>query len=261
VPVDLIERYLVGMKKEMLVIDHHPGNDLNSRRVVLINPRLERPEVYQPVSYVVYKMFLRFLKRERWLAALGTVGDYGIDDCRDLVKIKSKKNIWRTKYGKAAMLVTSYIAVYGPEKTLRMFLASKNLDDVVHHREIKLASERFKKELKRCREEFWKNAEVHGRLVISEIKARQNRVGSTLITRLATENQEKIVILFERDDNLYRVHGRNESGDVDMGELFKKFCNGGGHKEASSGIIRKNEISDCKGGIIRELAKFTGKRV
>ena len=258
VPIDLIEKYLVSLGKKMLIIDHHPGRDLNSEKIVLVNPRLENPEIYQPASYVAYKMFRSVIKEKEWLAVIGTVGDMGIDDCRDLVKIKNKRNVWRSKFGRAAMLLTASIAVLGPKKTLEILSNSKSLKEILENREIVFASREFDKELKRCEREFEKNLEVHGNVLISKIKPRYKAVCSALITKLATEIPEKMVFVFEDKGKIMRIHGRNSIGKVDVGTIFRRLGIGGGHREAGAGTIDKKDENKFKIRILRELKDFSG---
>jgi single-stranded DNA-specific DHH superfamily exonuclease len=257
VPIDLIDKYLVSLGKRMLIIDHHPGRDLNSERIVLVNPRLENPEIYQPTSYVVYKMFKDVIKEKRWVAVLGTVGDMGIDDCKDLVRIRNKKNVWKSKSGKAAMLLTASIAVFGPEKTLKILANSKSLEDIVKNNKIILASKKFDKELERCEKEFRKNLEVHGKILISKIKPRYRAVCSALITRLATEAPEKMIFIFEDKGKTMRIHGRNSNGEVNVGGLFSMLGIGGGHREAGAGTINKRDEKKFKIRILSKLKDFS----
>jgi single-stranded DNA-specific DHH superfamily exonuclease len=258
VPIDLIEKYLLVLGKKMLIIDHHPGRDLNSEKIVMINPRLENPEIYQPTSYVVYKMFKDLIKEKKWIAILGTVGDMGIDDCKDLVKIKNKKNVWKSKFGKASMLVSASISVFGPEKTLEFLMNSKSLDGIIRNKKIILASREFKREFKRCKNEFRKNLEINDKILISKIKPRYKGVCSALITKISTENPEKIIFIFEDKGKVIRIHGRNSIGKVNIGELFRELKIGGGHEKAGAGTISKNDENELKIKILRKLKDFSG---
>jgi nanoRNase/pAp phosphatase (c-di-AMP/oligoRNAs hydrolase) len=256
VPIDLIEKHFLHLEKEMLIIDHHPGRDLNSEKIVLVNPRLEKPEIYQPTSYVVYKMFEKIVKEKKWVAILGTVGDMGIEDCRDLIKIEDKNKVWETRFGKAAMVITSSIAVFGPEKTLKILTSSGSLEDIMKNREIISASKEFDKELERCEKEFEKNLESYGKILISKIKPRYKATCSALITKLATENPEKIIFIFEEKNEIVRIHGRNSLGKVDIGLVLRKLGIGGGHKEAGAGTLSKKDEKKVKFSILSELKDF-----
>ncbi|MEM5879284.1 MAG: DHH family phosphoesterase [Candidatus Aenigmatarchaeota archaeon] len=258
VPIDLIEKNLLSLGKNMLIIDHHPGRDLNSEKTILINPRLERPEIYQPTSYVVYKMFKDLIKEKKWVSILGTVGDMGIEDCKDLVKIRNKKDVWKSKFGKAAMLLTASIAVLGPERTLKILLDSRNLEELVKNENILRASLKFDQELKRCRKEFEKNLETRGKILISKIKPKYKTVCSALITKFATENPEKIIFIFEEKEEFTRIHGRNSIGKIDVGKLFKELGIGGGHREAGAGTIKKDDEEKFKMKILNKLRDFIG---
>jgi nanoRNase/pAp phosphatase (c-di-AMP/oligoRNAs hydrolase) len=257
VPIDLIEKHLLDLGKDMLIIDHHPGNDLNSDKVVMINPRIENSEIYQPTSYVVYKMFKKMLEEKKWVSILGTVGDLGIDDCRDLVRIKDKKNVWKSKFGKASMLLAAHIAIFGPERAFRILSNSRSLKELVENQEIISASREFNQELERCEREFKKNLEAKGKILISKIKPRYKGVCSVLITRLATENPEKIIFVFEDKLKSIRIHGRNSLGKVNIGRFFKELGIGGGHEEAGAGNIDKKDEEKLKLKILSKLKSFS----
>lgn len=255
---DLVGKNSSG-KKKMLLIDHHPGKDLNSENIVFINPRIFDKKIYQPASYLVYKMFPKILRDEKWVAKIGTVGDYGIADCEDLVKIKNEKNIWKTKYGKASMVMNGSIAVAGPEKTLNWLMNSKSLKDFLKNKKILSAFNSFEDEMKRVEIEHRKNREVFGKVVVSVVSAKYKRIGSTLATKLGTKYPDKIFFIFEKTDGKYRVHGRCESCEgVNIGNIFRKFGVGGGHEKSGAGTVKEMDLQSFKRKLIEELGSFSG---
>lgn len=253
VPIDLIEKHLVSMGKDMLIIDHHPGKDLNSEKVILINPRLEKPKIYQPTSYVVYKMFSGLIEEKKWVAIVGTIGDLGIDDCKDLVKIEDKKNIWKNKFGNAAVFLNSSISILGPEKTLKILMKSKNLEEFRKNEKIVSASKKFEIEVKKCEREFKRNLEVHDKILISEIDSKYRGICSTLATKLAMENPENVIFIFERIGKNIKIHGRSGNKKINVGELFKKLGIGGGHEAAGAGKIKVGSKEEIKIMILEKL--------
>jgi single-stranded DNA-specific DHH superfamily exonuclease len=264
VPTRLIEDELKKTKKDLLVIDHHIANDVSSKNIVYINPRLKKREIYQPVSYLTYKIFSKVVdvKDKEWLAVVGTVGDYGFEDCKDLLKkylkIKKKEDIWGTKLGKTAMMINSSIAVLGSEKSLNILASSKDVDMFRKNRKIIFAVKEFEREFAREKIEFKKNLEIYVDfdLFFSKIKTRFFRIGSTLSTYLATKYPDKIIILLEELNGNYKVHGRLESGKINIGKLFEKLCGGGGHREAGAGTIKKKELNEFKSNLTKELGRF-----
>ncbi|MEM5766362.1 MAG: DHHA1 domain-containing protein [Candidatus Aenigmatarchaeota archaeon] len=253
VPTDLIEKHLLSLRKNMLIIDHHPGKDLNSKKVVLINPRLENPKIYQPTSYVIYKMFSDLVKEKKWVAIVGTVGDFGIEDCKDLVKIKNKKNIWKNNFGRAAIFLNNSISVLGSEKTLEILVGLKNLKELLKNREIITASKKFNYEFLRCKKEYKKNLEIYGEILISKIKPKYKGICSAIITKLSTKNPEKIIFIFEEVEKGVKIHGRSGDKKIDIGELFRKLGIGGGHEAAGAGIIDRKKEKEVKTKILEEL--------
>ena len=83
-----LERRIKVLKRNLLIIDHHiVMSDFNGKNVIYVNPRFKNPETYQPVSYFLYKILSHtaHIKNLEWVSALGTVADYGFDDCKDIL--------------------------------------------------------------------------------------------------------------------------------------------------------------------------------
>lgn len=268
VPTPVIEKQLKKIRKDLLVIDHHPSKDVSSKNIVYINPRLKKREIYQPVSYLTYKIFSKIVDvtDKEWLAVVGTVGDYGFEDCKDLLRkyleIKKKEDVWKTELGKTAMMINGAIAVLNPRKTLGILKPIKDLEEFKKNVKIKTASKRFDNEFERVKIEFKKNLEIYVDfgLIFSEIKPKFSRISSTLSTYIATKYPNKFIMIVERMNGNYKIHGRMENGKIHVGELLEKLCVGGGHREAGAGIVKMGEINRFKANLIRELANFTGKR-
>jgi single-stranded DNA-specific DHH superfamily exonuclease len=264
IPTPVIEKELKKIKNDLLVIDHHPSKDVSSKNVVYINPRLKRKEVYQPVSYLTYKIFSKVanMKDEEWLAVIGTVGDHGFEDCKDLLKkylkIKKKEEVWETKLGKAAMLINSSIAVLDAEEILEILTSVKDLEELRKNKKIIFASRKFEEEFGRAKLEFKKNLEIYVdfNLIFSKIKPRFSRIGSTLSTYLATKYPNRLIIILEELNGNYKIHGRMENGRVHVGELLKKLCGGGGHREAGAGVVKENGLNEFKSNLTKELGRF-----
>lgn len=264
VPTPLIENELKKVKIDLLVIDHHIATDVNSKNIVYINPRLKKKEIYQPVSYLTYKVFSKIIDIEdkEWLAVVGTVGDYGFEDCKDLLKkylkIKKKEEIWKTKLGKTAMVINSSIAVLGSKETLEILTSTKGLEEFGKSRKVNFALKKFEEEFERTKIEFKENLEIYVdfKLIFSKIKTKFPRIGSTLSTYLATKHPSKFIIILEELNGKYKIHGRMENGKVNVGKLLKKLCGGGGHREAGAGTIKKEELNFFKSNLTKELGKF-----
>lgn len=265
VPTPVIEKQLKKIKKSLLVIDHHPSRDVSSKNIVYMNPRLEKKEIYQPASYLAYKVFSKVvdLEDKEWLAVVGTVGDYGFEDCKDLLKkylkIEKKEDIWKTKLGKTAMMINGSIAMFGSKKILNILTRAKNLEEFKNDRKANFALRKFEEELGRARLEFKKNLEIYVdfNLIFSKIKPKLSRIGSTLSTYIATKYPDKLIMILEKLDGGCKIHGRMENGRINVGELLKKLCGGGGHREAGAGMIKEKELNRFKSNLIKEIGRFS----
>src|SRR3989338_2168927 len=86
---------------DILIIDHHQiTKDANSPNVVHCNPRFSNPKIYQSATYLSYKLCSEIsdMSEHLWIAAVGMIGDYNLDDSQDLVKhVREKYKIGEEK--------------------------------------------------------------------------------------------------------------------------------------------------------------------
>jgi len=256
------------LDRNLLIVDHHfITSDFNSKSVIYVNPRFKHAEIYQPISYFIYKLLstVSNISELEWISALGTVADYGFEDCKDIVSkygIKKKGDLEKSTLWKAAKILNGAFAVIGFDKELDFFMRSKNIGGLLRNKKLRAASRTFEKEYKRAKEGFWENCiyDEDLNMVFSVIKPRYKRIASALITDISIEHPEKIILLVEKLDKSYKVHARNQSGRINLGKIISKCCKyGGGHRQSAGGTftIGKNELEKFKGKIEREIRRFS----
>lgn len=262
VPTPTQEKFLKETKKKMLIIDHHPSRDFQSKNIFYINPRLIKKEIYQPTSYMAYKVFSEFvdLKNEKWIALMGTAGDYGFEDVKDLYKneieVKRKEDIWLTKYGRAASRLNAAIAVYGPAKALAILKKCKSLKDFFENREILNSHKKFSKEFWLSDSRLRRNLEFYPEadLIFAKVDAKYKPIPSALSSKLSTNYPNKLVVIAGKNENRYRVHARMQNGRINVGKLLKKF-GGGGHRQAAACFVEEKDLLKFKKKLIGILRK------
>jgi len=263
-----IKQHLKNLGVNSLIIDHHMlRKNLNSKKLVYVNPRLRNEETYQPASYLVYKIFgsVIGIEDKEWIAVLGTVADFAFDDCKDLIEehttAKSKDDVPKTKFWRAGEMLYSAIMSTGedseqklsPDNILKILDESENIEELTSNYKIKQAEDRFDKILEKHKQEFWKNSETFGNVVISTIRPSVKGVGSPIVTKLSIENKNKIIFLLEKRESGFKINARCQSCSLHMGELMRKCGNGGGHKGAAGGFIKVSELKKFKQCILKEL--------
>jgi single-stranded DNA-specific DHH superfamily exonuclease len=265
---------LNAMDKKFLVIDHHMINkNLKGEKIVYINPRFENEEAYKPASYVVYKFFDSFmdLKGLGWIAVLGTIGDYGFGDCRDLIDkfvgAKTRYEAFETEFGKAALFLSGAAAEIGYEKVFEELIAAKNIEELRKNKKLVAAYANYEKEYEAAEEEFWKNAEKFEKadLIFSVVHTKRRGIGSALSTALGAKYQDKIIAVAEKIGDNFKVHTRYQTAgkhDVHMGEVSESCGRksgglGGGHREAAGSTIPVKNLEAFKKRLVDKLeAKF-----
>jgi len=246
--------------KEILLVDHHIiKRDMNSKSLIFVNPRFENEEIYQPVSYVLYKLFSRLVDMEdtEWITAMGIVGDWGYEDCMDVlknwVKVKKKSELFKTKVGRVGDLLLGAAYELGFDKILEVLIKAKSMDELENDKRILVAYKKYEIAFKSGEKDFWRNAETFGKIVFSRIKPKYRRLGSPIINRISFESPDKAIFLLEQTDEDYKVGARYQKATVHLGELMKRCCGGGGHRAAAGGTIKIEDYGKFKKRILKEL--------
>lgn len=251
-------------KQKVLIVDHHPfRKDLNPGNVVHFNSHFFS-EGYFPASYLTYKIFseLADIKDMGWVSVLGTIADYGYEDCRDLldkyISVKEKGEMFGTKYGRAATMVNGASFFFGFEKMADILTSAKNVDEFMENKKIGSYYEKFNKEIEKLKKKFWGIAEKTGKVYFAHIESKIDRIQSSLLTQLARENPDKILIIWHKTKGKIKLSGRAQTG-YDLGAIFKeaaKFSggSGGGHKPAAGAMIPASNIEKFR----KKVAEMVG---
>ncbi len=253
--------------RKILLIDHHLiKRDLNSDSVVYINPRFEYPHIYQPASYVVYKFLstITDMKEFEWIAVLGIVCDFGYEDCVDVLKnwvaVKDKSDLFNTEFGSFGNLLLGASYVLGFDKVLDFLVKSNSLEELKDIKELSDAYKIYESAFNESKKEFWENAESFGNVIFSIIKPKYRRLSSPIINRISFENQDKMIFLLEKIDGKYKISARYQNAEkvgINLGELMRKCCNGGGHVAAAGGSIKIEDFKKFKECVLKELSSLS----
>jgi single-stranded DNA-specific DHH superfamily exonuclease len=118
---------------------------------------------------------------------------------------------------------------------------------------VKSADEKFEKEYERAKRDFTKNAETKGEVITGVLDSRMKRLCSALSTNLSIEHKGKLIIIFEKRGERFKISARWQNGRVHLGKLMEKCCQGGGHRNAAGGSVGSGELESFKARLFREL--------
>lgn len=242
----------LGGIADILIIDHHSiHKDLNSKRIVHYNPRLVKPKIYQSASYCAYMICSNIKDMEKWLwvAAVGAVSDYDLNDSMDLVREVAKKynisgHLYKSFLGRYADIISASKATseLTCEKIVDMLASVEDPENPgTSLDKMKSAYQYVKKELSIVYEDMESNIEKEGNVIFYNIQSKYS-LRSPVSTRLGEKFPEKIVVVWERRGSKIKISSRHQANNYDIGNLMKKAASGikaaaGGHGAAAGGIV------------------------
>jgi single-stranded DNA-specific DHH superfamily exonuclease len=260
-PADQESKALEKFLKEIpglriVILDHHIAEkDMNSERVLHINPRFSNPGVYMPAACMVYRMLEGLGLEVRsliWIAAMGVIGDYGWNGCPDLIKeareeypflLEGEPN--RSKLGEGGDIIsaaTTLKGLKGVAECLKPLLKAEGFEDFESVRKLQDWKRQFDDELAMIMDDFQKKKQVlqEEKLIIYEVKSGLN-ITSTVATHLGEKFPEHTVMIWKARESGNKVSLRNQSGKLNLGDLVKEAVkgigSGGGHEKAAAGVV------------------------
>ncbi|MBS3051397.1 MAG: DHH family phosphoesterase [Candidatus Aenigmarchaeota archaeon] len=266
---------------DMMIVDHHqvfknmnqPKDASSMRRtsvVVHYNPRMERHDVYQSTSYCVYKICSKIIdmSEDLWIAGVGMVSDYNLNDSKDLVKILKEKYglsepLYGTKLGRIADMISATRAVNAlsceqmvevlEKANFEGFEEAKNADKMIEARDA------IEKEMASLLQDVEEHSEKIGKILFYNIKSKFN-LGSSLSTKVSENFQKDLVIIYERSGNRVKVSARNQAKNINAGLVLQRAASsaggsGGGHEAAAGATISAENWEKFREILIKSVNK------
>ncbi|KHO47600.1 MAG: phosphoesterase RecJ protein [archaeon GW2011_AR5] len=256
---------------DIMIVDHHQiFKNMNSKNIVHYNPRMEQHDVYMSTSYCVYKICSKLsdMSEDLWIAGVGMVSDYNLNDSKDLVKslkekYKLSEPLYGTKLGRIADMISSTRAVNAlsceqmvdvfEKASLENFEETKNADKMIEARDT------IEKEMASLLQDAEEHSEKIGRIVFYNIKSKFN-LGSSLSTKISEGYQKNLVVIYERSGNRIKASARNQAKNINAGRVMQKAANsvggsGGGHEAAAGATVSAENWEKFR----EELIKLVNK--
>lgn len=263
--LDVVKK--IGNLCDILVIDHHIINkNLNSKNTVHHNPRIQIPKIYQSTSYLAYKVCgeIEDISDMLWIAAVGMIGDYNLEDSKDIVEEIRKKysingKLYDSYLGRLADMIGSARAVreVSCEEMVDVFLSAKGPEDVIKNDNGRKMLEAYKKienETLSVLIDFESSSEKIGNLILYEIKSNYN-LSSSISTRVSEKFKDKIIIIYENTGSRIKISARSQKGG-NVGKLLQEAASGlkasaGGHEAAAGATLKASDWGKFKENLVR----------
>ncbi len=243
---------------DILIVDHHQIlKNLNSRTVVHYNPRFTKKGLYQSTSYCAYKILseLEEMKDMLWVAAVGIVSDYNIEDSKD-IESETKKvykidgKLYESFLGRIADMIAASRATRLLSCEEMAYLILKIEDPQVLEKtngteKLIQSYQDVENEKMAVMSDASKNVCIVKNLVMYEIKSKYN-LDSLISTLISERYRDKLVIVYNKSGNRYKVSARNQNKNIDAARVMKNAVSGlkgsgGGHEAAAGATVDAND--------------------
>ncbi len=255
---------------DILVIDHHQiTRDMNSDIVTHYNPRFENPKIYQSTAYVTYKLCsaITDMSASLWIAAVGMIGDYNLEDSQDVVKeVRNKYGISGKPYdsylGRFADMIsaaraTNSMTCEGMADIFGKASSPEDLENLPGSENLINAYKKSENEIMSIMADAEKNAERKGNIILYKLKSEYN-LASPISTKLSEKYFNKIIIIYSHTGNKIKVSARNQSQKWNVAQMMQQASHGlkasaGGHAAAAGATLQASDWEAFKERMI-ELA-------
>lgn len=253
---------LAGMC-EVLIIDHHQVNqNMNSRRVVHYNPRIESRKIYQSSSYGAYKICSQIMdtKESLWVAAVGMVSDYNLDFSQDIVTDIRKRfgiegKLYDSWIGRIADMIEAGRATkaFSCEQMMEIIFAAKNHEDILNNQKFIEAYRELQNEIVAVLEDAKTSSEIAGKVMLYNIKSKYN-LSSAISTRMSEIYRNRLIVIYQKAGSRIKVSARNQKG-MNVGKILenavKGFGSGGGHEAAAGATMDIKDWERFKENVVK----------
>ncbi|MBI4153998.1 DHH family phosphoesterase [Candidatus Woesearchaeota archaeon] len=249
---------------DVLIIDHHQIiKDLNKvDNVVHYNPRFTKPSIYQSTSYCAYKICseLEDMKNHLWIAAVGMISDYNLEDSQDLIEATKKTyNIeglpYESFFGRIADMISAARAtkLVSCEEMVGIMMRTEDpwkIESVSGAERLVESYRTVENEMAAVMADAEKNAKIDGNVVMYNVNSKYN-IDSTVSTKLSEFHREKLVIIYSKIGNKYKISARNQSRNIGAGNVMRAAVRGlkaagGGHEAAAGATVDENDWETFK---------------
>ncbi|MBI4140193.1 DHH family phosphoesterase [Candidatus Woesearchaeota archaeon] len=256
----------ISKETSWFLVDHHElYND--SKNVIKPQKFSDIPASSYPCGKIAYDLASQKIDVTKldWVACLGIIGDFGIQQWKTFLEETYKKYRWETKekyfetiLGDVCKLITSIEATNDIKKIKKLSLIIEDAESPqeVLKSPLKKIQEAVEKEINREVATAEKNTKNN--YIYAEVKSKYNIKGP-VSTILGVKNPNKTIVTASYEDKFYNISSRRQDGKYSVSELINSLTRkipgamGGGHPNAAGGSVPEKYYEKFKKDIIKIL--------
>ena len=231
---------------EILFLDHHESVDVNSEKIVYL-----RTESKIPACAICSYFALKMIEIPGFISALGIISDrvdrYNSQNNQDVFEdfgLRGKIELWEYED------ILNFARIYLRNDLQKIYDFLMNIKKIEEIKGLEKYAEPVKKEFESCLEDFYKNKKEFGDIIFYEFSPKYN-IKSSLINRISTENQNRVLIFASvSGDNVF-ISTRCFSARFNCIKILKRLTRGievssGGHIVAAGCLLDRQQYEKFK---------------
>jgi single-stranded DNA-specific DHH superfamily exonuclease len=258
---------------DILIIDHHKiYNNLSSKKTVFIKPQLICG--IDPARYSASKlcydlsMLVTIVSDLDWLAAVGSIGDIAVKPWTAWLnrvfkrhKIKKQKDLFKTKLGQCAILISSAESfdVKNVKLAFDVLYNARSYKNVLRSK-LKNFRKKIDDEIQKYLKQLKKHAFFEKDIIYYEIKPKYH-TKSPLCTILGQKYPHNSVFVVDISRNPVGISGRRSDVKIKINKALEDACRGipnasaGGHAVSAGATVPKKYYEKFKTRLFNILKK------
>lgn len=260
--------FLDQVKTRVIWVDHH--DPLQRTKVEIFNPRIKKPDIYIPATYLCYKT----LGGPDWINMVGCIGDHYLPpETKDFVKnypklltAKEAMDIEKAKYDSQIGLLVKVFSFILKGKTSDVKRTIKVLTRIKTPYEIleqKTAAGKYVwKQYEKVDKHFmifWKSASKirpKKKVLVYIYQSEIMTFGADIAGRLCHNHPECLIVVGREVDG--EVRGSLRTKKVNFHKILPKALegirgSGGGHEKAAGFVIKAEDFNQFVENLKREV--------
>jgi single-stranded DNA-specific DHH superfamily exonuclease len=243
---------------DILIVDHHQiTSNLNGKTIVHFNPRFTNSKTYTSTTYNVYKICsdILDLSNDLWIAIVGVISDYALEDSMDIIEIAKKKyhlpeDLRKSQLSQFSNMIFAaratkelsceqMVDIFAKSEDLNNFQSTDGFGKMLRSYQI------IEEEIASIMVDAENNLKKQNHTILYNVKSKYN-LDAVISTKISERHMDKLVIVYSKAGSRYKISARNQKKNLNAGRIMQLAtkdlrASGGGHEAAAGAVVDEKD--------------------